>query len=48
MTCKPRPRRDPIAPYAEHREAPETNPQLAAAIMEIVDTQLRGGTPTVS
>jgi hypothetical protein len=44
MTRKRRPRRHPIAPYTEHREAPETNPQLAAAIMEIVDTQLRDGT----
>jgi hypothetical protein len=26
-------------------EPPETNPQLAAAILAIVDTQLRDGTP---
>jgi hypothetical protein len=45
MTRKRRPQRHAIAPYAQHREAPQTNPQLAAAILEIVDTQLRDGTP---
>ena len=45
MTRKRRPQRYAIAPYAQHREAPETNPQLAAAILEIVDTQLCDGTP---
>jgi hypothetical protein len=28
MTCKRRPQRHPIAPYTQHREAPETNPNL--------------------
>ena len=45
MTRKRRPQRHAAAPYAQHREAPETSPQLAAAILEIVDTQLREGTP---
>ena len=45
MTRKRRPQRHPIAPYTQHREAPETNPQLAAAILDVVDTQLRDGTP---
>jgi hypothetical protein len=45
MTRKRRPQRHPIAPYTQHREVPETTPQLAAAILEIVDTQLRDGTP---
>lgn len=40
-----RPQRHPIAPYSERAEPPETNPQLAAAVLEIVDTQLRDGTP---
>ena len=45
MTRKRRPQRHPIAPYTQQREAPQTNPQLAAAILEIVDTQLRDVTP---
>ena len=45
MTRKRRPQRHPITPYTQHREAPETNPHLAAAILEIVDTQLRDDTP---
>jgi hypothetical protein len=45
MTRKRRPQRHAIAPYAQHREVPEMNPQLAATILEIVDTQLRDGTP---
>ena len=45
MTRKRRPQRHPIAPYTQRREAPQSNPQLAAAILEIVDTQLREGTP---
>ncbi len=44
-TRKRRPQRHSIAPYSQQRESPETNPQLAAAILEIVDTQLRDGTP---
>src|SRR3954468_7901385 len=42
---KRRPQRHSIAPYSQQRESPETNPQLAAAILEIVDTQLRDDTP---
>jgi hypothetical protein len=45
MTRKRRPQRQRIAPYSQHLELPQTNPQLAAAILEIVDTQLRDGTP---
>ena len=45
MTRKRRPQRHAIAPYVQHGEAPETSPQLAAALLEIVDTQLRDGTP---
>jgi hypothetical protein len=45
MTRKRRPQRHPIAPYSQHSETPETNPQLAAAMLEIVDAQLRDGTP---
>ena len=45
MTRKRRPQRHAIAPYTQHREAPEINPQLAAAILDVVDTQLRDGTP---
>jgi hypothetical protein len=45
MTRKRRPQRHPIAPYTQQREALETNPLLAVAILEIVDTQLREGTP---
>jgi hypothetical protein len=44
MTRKRRPQRRDIAPYSQ-QGAPETNPQLAAAILEIVDAQLRDGTP---
>ena len=45
MTRKRRPQRHVTPPYAQHRETPQTNPQLAAAILEVVDTQLRDGTP---
>lgn len=45
MTGKRRPQRHAIAPYTQQREAPETSPHLAAAILEIVDTQLRERTP---
>src|SRR5687767_13258502 len=45
MTRKRRPRRQAIAPYSQQQDSPETNPQLAAAILGIVDTQLRDGTP---
>jgi hypothetical protein len=42
MKPKRRPRPQGAAPPPL---PPETNPQLAAAILEIVDTQLRDGTP---
>ncbi len=45
MTRKRRPQRHAVAPYAPHGAPPQTNPQLAAAILEVVDTQLRDGTP---
>jgi hypothetical protein len=45
MTRKRRPQRHAIPPYTERREPVETNPQLAAALFEIVDTQLREGNP---
>jgi hypothetical protein len=45
MTRKRRPQRHTIAPYSQHSQLPETNPQLAAAVLEIVDTQLRDGAP---
>ncbi|MBC8162728.1 MAG: hypothetical protein H7Z42_16075 [Roseiflexaceae bacterium] len=45
MMRKRRPQRHAIAAYAQHRETPQTNPHLAAAILEIVDTQLRDDTP---
>ena len=45
MTRKRRPRRHAIAPYSQQQDSPETNPQLAGAILDIVDTQLRDGTP---
>jgi hypothetical protein len=44
MTRKRRPPRQGITPRP-HTMPPETNPQLAAAILEIVSTQLRDGTP---
>lgn len=45
MTRKRRPQRHTIPPHTQQHESPETNPQLAAAVLEIVDTQLRDGTP---
>ena len=45
MTRKRRPQRNAVAPYIPAQEPPETNPQLAAAVLAIVDTQLRTGTP---
>ena len=45
MTRKRRPQRQHIAPPSHAMQPPETNPQLAAAIMEVVDTQLRDGDP---
>ena len=45
MTRKRRVQRQHTAPYSQRLEPPETNPQLAATILEIVDTQLRDGTP---
>lgn len=41
---KRRPQRHRVPPYVP-MEPTETNPQLAAAILEIVNTQLRDGTP---
>lgn len=45
MTRKRRPQRQGIAPPPHAMQPPETNPQLAATILDIVDTQLRDGTP---
>jgi hypothetical protein len=44
MTRKRRPQRRASAPLPQHLP-PAANPQLAAAILEIVDTQLRDRTP---
>jgi hypothetical protein len=43
MARKRRPQRHPL-PLPQH-QPPAANPQLGAAILEIVDTQLRDGTP---
>jgi hypothetical protein len=45
MTRKRRSQRQRIAPPSHAMQPPEINPQLAAAILDIVDTQLRDGTP---
>jgi hypothetical protein len=45
MTRKRQPQRQRIAPYTQQRELPETNPQLTASVLEMVDSQLRGGKP---
>lgn len=45
MTRKRRPQRRVPAPHPQHTEPMAANPQLAAAILEVVDTQLRDGTP---
>jgi hypothetical protein len=45
MTRKRRPQRQHIAPFSWQPGPPETNAQLAATILEIVDTQLRDGKP---
>lgn len=45
MTRKRRPQRHGAARQPLGVRLPETNPQLATAILEIVDTQLRDGTP---
>lgn len=45
MQRKRRPQRGRIPPPTSQIAPPETNPQLGAAILEIVDTQLRDGTP---
>ena len=44
MTRKRRPQRRVNLPAPQHLP-PAANPQLGAAILEIVDTQLRDGTP---
>jgi len=45
MTRKRRPQRQRLAPPSQATLPPSTNPQLAAAILDIVDTQLRDGAP---
>jgi len=45
MTRKRRPQRQGAAYDPQRLQPPATNPQLAAAILEIVDTQLRDRTP---
>jgi hypothetical protein len=45
MTRKRLPRRRPLLPDPEQGRPPETSPQLAAAVLELVDTQLRDGKP---
>ena len=44
MTRKRRPQHNAVA-HSPPRQPAATNPQLAATILEIVDTQLLGGTP---
>ena len=44
MTRKRRPQHNAVA-HSPPRQPAATNPQLAATILEIVDTQLRDGTP---
>jgi hypothetical protein len=43
MARKRRPQRQPPAP--QRIQPPATNPQLAAAVLAMVDAQLAGGTP---
>ena len=45
MARKRRPQRQAAAPHPQRIQPPATNPQLAAAVLEIVDTQLRDRTP---
>ena len=45
MTRKRRSQRQRIAPPSRAMLPPETNPELTAAVLEIVDTQLRDSTP---
>ena len=45
MTRKRRPIPPGTAPAPWHAQPPETNPQLAAAVLAMVDTQLQEGTP---
>ena len=45
MTRKRRPQRQRTAPDPQRMQPPATNPQLAAAMLAIVDTQLRDGSP---
>ena len=45
MTRKRQPQRPKAATHSPPRQPVATNPQLAATILEIVDTQLRDGTP---
>ncbi|MBK9714909.1 MAG: hypothetical protein IPO81_26980 [Kouleothrix sp.] len=48
MIRKRRPQRQTAAPDPQRAQPPATNPRLAAAILEIVDTQLRDGAPPES
>jgi hypothetical protein len=45
MMRRRRPQRGRSAPNLPGQQPPETNPQLAAAVLEIVDTQLRERNP---
>ena len=45
MTRKRRPQRRAVVPDPTRGQPPATNPQLAAVILEIVDTQLRDHDP---
>jgi hypothetical protein len=45
MTRKRRPQRYNAVAHSPPQQPAATNPQLAATILEIVDTQLRDGTP---
>ena len=45
MTRKRRPVRQRLPAYTQPIQPPENNPQLAAAILDVVDSQLRDGTP---
>jgi hypothetical protein len=45
MKPKRRSPRHAIAPHSQDSAPPETNPRLAAAVLEIVDKQLRDATP---
>lgn len=44
MTRRRRPQRHPIPPYQPDLP-PAANPELSAAVLQVVDTQLRAGQP---